>query len=113
MPADVCGPFTLEQLDEFGDLDSLAFSLDSSVWTDPNVCILYNVGAVTSTADVTGDAYAIRKMDGAVTGTATASSDSIRYRLVDGAVTADATVSATPIRTRFNSGDVTATGSAS
>ncbi len=38
--ADVCGPFTLEQLDLFGSIDSLAFSLDSTVWTDANVCII-------------------------------------------------------------------------
>ena len=113
MPADVCGPFTLEQLDEFGDLDSLAFSLDSSVWTDPNVCILYNTGAVTADATLDASAFAIRSMDGDVTATGTASSDSIRYRLVDGAVTATGSASATPLRIRFNSGDVTASATAS
>jgi hypothetical protein len=37
--ADVCGPFTLEDLDQFGDLDSLAFSLDSEIWTLASTCI--------------------------------------------------------------------------
>ena len=57
--ADVCGPFTLEGLDQFGTLDSLAFSLDSSVWTSANTCILEFSSSVTGTAQAIADAIRI------------------------------------------------------
>jgi hypothetical protein len=38
--ADVCGPWTLEGLDQFGTLDSLAFSLDSPIWDSADTCVL-------------------------------------------------------------------------
>ena len=50
--ADICGPFTLEELDQFGTLDSLPFSLNSSVWTSTTTCIMFFASDISNTATV-------------------------------------------------------------
>jgi hypothetical protein len=67
MPADVCGPFTLEQLDLFGgNLDTLAFSLDDAVWTSANTCVLYGEGQVSATGNLDTVVIRIRPGEGAI-----------------------------------------------
>jgi hypothetical protein len=113
--ADVCGPFTLDQLDGFGTLDSLAFSLDSAIWTSADTCILESSGAITgegsaesggyvirggeavitASGAVVADAYRERTFEAIIVGSGALASDGIRMRTASGAITGELTMSAT------------------
>ena len=89
--ADVSGPFTLDQLDQFGTMDSLAFSLDSDVW---NTLTIFDAGgSVSSSATTSGTGLRERLVDGSVTGSGSVSSSAIRIQFVDGFVSSSGTVS--------------------
>ena len=88
---DVSGPFTLEQLDNFGTVDSIYYSFDSSIWATAK--ILKGAAAVTGTAsaearsnDVLGAA--------SVTGSATVSANGAIIRQGAAAVSGVGSVSA-------------------
>lgn len=78
--ADTCGPFTLEQLDLFGDLDSLAFSLDSAVWSSADTCILDNTANVSCQGNVFADGTATLDSEVGVSGSASVISSVNRIR---------------------------------
>ena len=96
-----CGPFTLEQLDMFGNLDTLAFSLDDIIWTLGDTCILYGNGDVSAAGTVDSSAIRNRVVAGNVSGVGTVASSSNVTRNAVGAISGVGTVSAsaTPIRT--------------
>ena len=48
---DITGPFTLEQLDNFGTVDSIYYSFDSSIWATASV--LKGAASVTGSATFT------------------------------------------------------------
>ncbi len=74
MPADVCGPFTLEQLDLFGgNLDALPYSLDDPIWTLSTTCVLYGEGNVTGVGNVTASPTKTLLVSGDVNSNATVS----------------------------------------
>jgi hypothetical protein len=50
-----CGPWTLDQLDAFGSLESLAFSLDDPIWESPDTCILDAQAQITGVGTLTAD----------------------------------------------------------
>lgn len=70
--ADICGPYTLEQLDLFNNLDDLAFSLDSAIWTSADTCIFEGAASVSASATTSAEAIRIRLSAASVTATATA-----------------------------------------
>jgi len=98
--ADICGPFTLEDLDQFGTLDALPFSLDSSVWESPNTCIMFFAGAVNGTANVTAAPTRITLDSAAIDGTATVLANGARVIAASGSITANGTVTADGVRVR-------------
>ena len=96
---DVNSPFTLEQLDQFGNLDSLAFSLDSNVW---NTATIFDTSAtLNSSTSTTLSALRERLVDGSVTGNGSVSSSAIRIQFAVSSVSSSATVSSDAIRVQF------------
>jgi len=117
----VCGPFTLEGLDQFNtNLDELQFSLDSEVWN--TACIKLERGlsftgtgslnvvlpefitaeaAFTGTGTVVAGAFVTRDVQGLISGTGTLTSASTRIRTVDGAIAGDGSLSADGTRERL------------
>lgn len=78
--ADICGPFTLEDLDQFGTLDSLPFSLDSEVWESPNTCIMFFASDISNTATVSALGGMNVEGSGSIDANATVSANSFRIR---------------------------------
>lgn len=105
--ADVCGPFTLDQLDVFGGVDQLAFSLDDPIWQSPDTCVLVSSGSATGIASTVLTALRERLSSGSATGVASASVDATRVRFGAGDSTGIATVSADAIRVRLSTGSAT------
>lgn len=123
----ICGPFTLEGLDQFStNLDELQFSLDSEVWN--TACIKLERGlsftgtgslnvvlpefitaeaAFTGTGTVVAGAFVTRNVEALIAGTGTLTSGSTRIRFVDGAVAGTGTLSADGVRERFTGGAIT------
>jgi hypothetical protein len=125
--AEKCGPFTLEELNFFGNLDTLAYSLDSEIWNDENVCAIQSTpqffnadatvssdataifsgnGSVLAVGEVTSNGTRLRTGNGAVTGFATVSSNANAIYSGSGAVAAQTTVAASSIRIRTSAGSV-------
>jgi hypothetical protein len=109
MPADVCGFTTLESLDTFGSLDSLAFSLDDAVWS--TACIKYGDGVVTTDGTASASPTVTISFSGTITGDADASASAglIVTRTAD--IDTSASASAYPTKIIFFSGDIDATAS--
>jgi hypothetical protein len=111
MPADVCGPFTLEQLDLFGgNLDTLAFSLDDSIWTLTTTCVLYGDGAVTSAGALASPASVTASGQGFIVAAGNVSALAERIKLISGAIDATGTVVADAVRLRVVDGLISAEG---
>lgn len=111
---DVCGPFTLEQLDLFGgNLDALPYSLDDAIWTLSTTCVHYGNGAVNSVATVTAGASNSTTAQGAITSAGTVTASVARIQHVESILTAAATVDCDAIRIRTVDGTITATGTMS
>jgi hypothetical protein len=68
MPADYCGPFTIDDIDLFGTLEQINVSFDDPIWNSADTCIRYADGAVAGTGNVNANAFAIRNAVGAVNG---------------------------------------------
>jgi hypothetical protein len=96
--ADVCGPWTLEQLDQFGTLDSLPFSLDSDVWL--TACIRDGSGAVTADGDVTAASLRERTAEAIILASGTVTAAGVREFIVEGAISATGDVSASCVRVK-------------
>ena len=45
--ADQCGPWSIDDLDLFGTIDSIEITLDSPIWESADTCILEFSGAIT------------------------------------------------------------------
>lgn len=108
---DVCGPFTLEQLDLFGgNLDTLAFSLDDAIWTLNTTCVHYGNGEVNSAATVTAGASNSTSTQVAITSAGTVTASVARIQHVEGVITSAATVAGDALRIRVVDGAITAQG---
>jgi hypothetical protein len=125
--AQKCGPFTLEELNFFGNLDELAYSLDSEVWNDENVCAIQSTpqffnadatvtskskaifsgdGSVLAVGEVISNGTRLRTGDGSVSGSATVVANGNALFSGSGAVAAQTTVAASSIRIRTSTGFV-------
>lgn len=104
--ADLCGPFTLEQLDAFGSLDSLSFSLDSTVWTSADVCILEAASSVTGTGSTSAFVTRITESSASVSGAGTTSGAGIRVAIANASVSGVGTSNSEAIRMRLSSASV-------
>ena len=104
--AEVCGPFTLEQLDAFGSLDSLSFSLDDAVWTSADVCILEASSSVTGTGSTSAFGSRITESSASVSGAGTTSGAGIRVAVASASVSGSGTSSSEAIRMRLSSASV-------
>ena len=49
--ADICGPFTLDQLDQFGKVDAIQITFDSPIWQSTDTCITLNAGSASAFPD--------------------------------------------------------------
>ena len=105
MPADVCGFTTLESLDTFGSLDSLNFSLDSSVWS--TACIKYGDGTVSTDGTASASPTVIISFSGTITSDADASANGYLTVTRSADIDASATASATPTKITLFSGTIT------
>jgi hypothetical protein len=104
--AEVCGPFTLEQLDAFGSLDSLAFSLDNAVWTSADVCILEASSSVTGTGSTSAFVTRITESSASVSGAGTTSGAGIRVAVASASVSGQGSSTGEAIRMRLSSASV-------
>jgi hypothetical protein len=111
--ADICGPFTLDQLDQFGKVDAIQITFDSPIWQSTDTCITLNAGSASALATVIGIGNGIFAFQASVTGVAASVLDAIRMRLVEGLAASGATVSGDAIRVRLTSSSVTGTASTS
>lgn len=96
--ADVCGPWTLEQLDQFGTLDSLPFSLDSDVWL--TACIRDGSGAVTADGDVTAASLRERTAEAIILASGTVTATGVKEFTAEGAISATGDVAASCVRVK-------------
>lgn len=110
--ADVCGPYTLEGLDQFANLDALAFSLDSPIWTSADTCIFDVTVSASANASATSTAERILDGQGSISATALVSGSADRIRTSSASIGADATVAADAIRMRLSSASVSANATA-
>ena len=108
-----CGPWVLEDLDQFGNIDSLAFSLDSAIWTSADTCILEFSGAITGQGDLTTQASAIRSSGGSITGTGGLISAGLRERLSSAEIQGLGSLFSSGTRLRFGAGSIIGVGSLS
>lgn len=109
--ADVCGPFTLEDLDQFGGLDSLAFSLDDSIWSSATTCIFDVSASATGSGVVNLSATRERTSSASASGSASVSFSAIRERLSSASISGAATVDVTYARVRDSSANVSTASS--
>jgi hypothetical protein len=107
MPADYCGGFTIDNIDQFGTLEQINVSFDDPVWNSATTCIYYGDASITASASVGADGDVIRNGIASISCTATVVSDSIRIRTTQGFITASGSVSADAIRLRTSSGQIT------
>ena len=77
MPADYCGPFTIDDIDLFGTLEQITISFDDPIWNSPNTCVLYGDGAIDGNANVVANGFAIRNGEASIDGTGAVVSDAI------------------------------------
>ena len=105
--ADVCGPFTLDQLDGFGTLDSLAFSLDSAIWTSPDTCILQSSAAITGEGSVEASGNATRNGEAVITASGTVIADAFRERTAEAIIVGSSDLVSEGIRIRTAAGSIT------
>jgi hypothetical protein len=109
--ADVCGPFTLEDLDQFGSLDSLAFSLDSGVWE--TACIYDGSASTTATASVDASGVRQRTSSASIAASGATSLTAYRSRTSSASVSGSGAVSVDYYRKRSSSASVTTDSSVS
>ena len=105
--SDICGPFSLEELDQFGTLDALPFSLDSEIWESPNTCIMFFAGTVNGAANVTAAPTRVRLDSAAISGAATVSGLGGLILSGTGSITANGTVTADGVRVRGGTTSIT------
>ena len=67
MPADYCGAFSIDSIDQFGTLEQILISFDDPIWNSANTCILYGDGSVTANASASANGIRTREGVGSVT----------------------------------------------
>lgn len=95
--SDQCGPWTLEGLDSFGSIDSLAFSLDDPIWESPDTCILDGQGAISGQGNVSSSAIYIADAQSFITGIGFLSSDAFRQRDLSASITGVGEITVTAV----------------
>jgi hypothetical protein len=109
--ADICGPFTLEDLDQFStSIDELAFSLDDPIWESEDTCILFSEGQIAATSTVDAGANAAFEATGFISAESGFLSLVERTRTVDGFINAAGDVSAEITKQMFVAGEINAFG---
>ena len=110
--ADICGPFTLDQLDQFGKIDALNITLDSPIWQSPDTCVLLSSGAVSAFATVIGLSDRIRLSSASVTGVASGSLSATAAFVASALANANANILGNPTKVTLSSGSTIGTASA-
>ena len=108
-----CGPWVLEDLDQFGNIDSLAFSLDSAIWASADTCILDFSGAITGQGSVIAAGKRTRTAEGVISGFGSLDGNGLRERLFSGSIQAAGFLSSGTTRTRTADGSIFGIGSLS
>jgi hypothetical protein len=98
--ADQCGPWSIDDLDLFGTIDSIEITLDSPIWESADTCILEFSGAITG--EGTAQAQANYEAAGAadVAGSGVLASSAERTRTVEGFIAGVGTATGSCIRIR-------------
>ena len=78
--ADICGPWTLEGLDNFGSIDSLAFSLDDPIWESADTCVLDGAGTIVGQGNVFANAVYTAAAEAIIVASGDLTSGVIRQR---------------------------------
>lgn len=105
--SDVCGPFTLDQLDVFGSIDNLNISLDSEIWLSADTCVLQSSGAISGQGEVTAQAGVIRGGEAVITGSGALSADGFRQRLGEAVLTGSGSLTADALRVKLGEAEIT------
>ncbi len=103
--ADICGPFTLDQLDQFGKVDAIQITFDSPIWQSTDTCITLNTGSASAFSTVIAIGNGILAGNGTAAALADSDLVAIRVRLADALATSEAYVSQDAIRVRLSAGD--------
>lgn len=64
MPADYCGAFTIDDIDQFGTLEQILVSFDDPAWNSTSTCIFYGDASISGVASASANGYAIRNASG-------------------------------------------------
>lgn len=99
--ADVCGPWTLEGLDSFGSIDSLAFSLDDAVWESAGTCILDGAAEITAAGSVQTSLQNNKGVTGLIAGQGFISSDILAIRTFNAEIAGSGNVSSSLLKETF------------
>jgi hypothetical protein len=115
--ADQCGPWSIDQLDLFGTIDSIEITLDSPIWESADTCILEFSGAITGEGSVETAANYTAAGTGAIAGAGTLATGAERTRTVEGIIAGAGTLTTAYSRIRtdnfasiFGEGTLTASG---
>ena len=111
--ADVCGPFTLDELDAFGGVDQLAFSLDNPIWQQADTCVLDSSAAISSQGIAVADGNAILAFQGNISGAASINGNGFRIRNYNAFITGNGSINANALRIRLFDGSIIGIGSIS
>lgn len=109
--SDVCGPWSLEGLDNFGTLDSLAFSLDDPIWNSADTCIVSSGAVINGQGQAQASANATRESQAQITGAGQVVAGADRTRTVLGIITGEGTFTGDALRIRTSSGAIHGIGS--
>ena len=115
--ADQCGPWSIDDLDLFGTIDSIEITLDSPIWESADTCILEFSGAITGEGSVETAANYTAEGTGTIAGAGTLASGAERTRTVEGIIAGAGTLATACVRIRadnlasiFGEGTLTAFG---
>jgi hypothetical protein len=98
--ADQCGPWSIDQLDLFGTIDSIQITLDSPIWDSADTCILEFAGDITGEGSVTVQGNYTAQGEGQIAGTGTLASGAERTRTVEGIIAGAGTLATACVRIR-------------
>lgn len=109
--SDVCGPWDLEGLDNFGTLDSLAFSLDDPIWNSADTCIVSSGAVINGQGQAQASANATRESQAQITGAGQVVAGADRTRTVIGIITGEGNFTGDALRIRTSGGAILGIGS--
>ena len=98
--ADQCGPWSIDDLDLFGTIDSIEITLDSPIWDSADTCILEFSGAITGEGSVETAANYTAEGTGTIAGAGTLASGAERTRTVEGIIAGAGTLATACVRIR-------------